>query len=219
MEGIVWGQRGLLLWSWWEKQRGVLFFLCVLGSLLRFFSLHHLWQTEVLSLSFNLNSCVCLRFRCSESGEGTDGGGKSDSNSVLPLSLLCFSLCVPGLIASLYFHLCVYRISISLSLLLSPFPRRLSLSFIASLLRSVCIWRCSEESQVWVWTLIGKYDLGFRVCRFFFFFGFVLWISGWCFYKGLHFLLFFWDKWCLKVSLPSTPCGFFKGKIVYVSFF
>ena len=116
--------------------------------LLRFFSLHHLCQTEVLLLSFNLNSCVCLRFRCFESGEGIDGGGKSDSNSVLPLSLLCFSLHVPGLIASLYFHLCVYRISISLSLLLSPFPRRLSLSFIASLLRYVCIWRCSKESQV-----------------------------------------------------------------------
>ena len=48
---------------------------------------------------------MCLRFRCSESGEGTDGGGKSDSNRVLPLSLLSFSLCVPGLIASLCFHL------------------------------------------------------------------------------------------------------------------
>ena len=107
--------------------------------LLKFFSLHHLWQTEVLSLLFNLNSCVCLRFWCSESGEGTNGSGKSDSNSVLPLSLLCFSLRVPGLIASLYFHLCVYHISISLSLLLSPFPRRLSLSFITSLLRSMCI--------------------------------------------------------------------------------
>ena len=146
------------------------------------FSLHHLWQIEVLSLSFNLNSCVCLRFRCYESGEGTDGDGKSDSNSALPLSLLCFSLRVPGLIASLYFHLCVYRISISLSLLLSPFPRRLSLSFIASLLRSVCIWRCNEESQVWVWILIGKYDLGFSVCRFFLF-CFVLSIL---LFKGLH---------------------------------
>ena len=116
--------------------------------LLRFFSLHHLWQTEVLLLSFNLNSCVCLRFRCSESGEGMDGDGKSDSNSVLPLSLLCFSLCVSSLIASLYFHLCVYRISISLSLLLSLFPRCLSLSFIASLLRSVCIWRCRRIASL-----------------------------------------------------------------------
>ena len=35
---------------------------------------------------------------------------------------------------------------------------------------SVCIWKCSEESQVWVWILIGKYGLGFRVCVFFFFF-------------------------------------------------
>ena len=87
--------------------------------------------TELMALRFlflNPNSCVCLRFRCSESGEGTDGGEKSDSNRVLP-----------GLIASLYFHLCVYRISFSLSLLLSPFPRRLSLSFIASLFRSVCV--------------------------------------------------------------------------------
>ena len=46
--------------------------------------------------------------------------------------------------------------------------------------------------------LIGKYGLGFRVCVFFFFFWFcfcfcffVLWISGWCFYKGLRFLFFF----------------------------
>ena len=171
MEGIVWGQRGLLLWSWWEKQRGVLFFLCVLGSLLRFFSLHHLWQTEVLSLSFNLNSCVCLRFRCSESGEGTDGGGKSDSNSVLPLSLLCFSLRVPSLIASLYFHLCVYRISISLSLLPSLFPHRLSLSFIASLLRSVCIWRCRRIASLSL-NFNREIWFGFLGLPFFFFFWF-----------------------------------------------
>ena len=111
-----------------------------LDFLLRFFSLHHLWQTEVLSLSFNLNSCVCLQFRCSESGEGTDGGGKSDNNSVLPLSLLCFSLRVPGLIASLYFHLCVYWISISLSLLLSPFPCRLSLSLSSLLYFDLCVY-------------------------------------------------------------------------------
>ena len=140
---------------------------------------------------------VQSQFLCFEFGEGTDGGGKSDSNSVLPLSLLCFSLRVPGLIASLYFHLCVYCISISLSLLLSPFPRRLSLSFIASLLRSVCIWRCNKESQVWVWILIGKYDLGFRVCRFFFFFFcFVLSIL---LFKGLH--LFGPDFFCSKIPL------------------
>ena len=60
-------------------------------------------------LFLNLNSSVCLWFQCSEFGEGTDGGGKSDSNSVLP-----------GLIASLYFHICVYRISISLFLCFFP---------------------------------------------------------------------------------------------------
>ena len=34
-------------------------------------------------LSLNINSCVCLQFQCSESGEGTDGGGKTNSNFVL----------------------------------------------------------------------------------------------------------------------------------------
>ena len=53
--------------------------------------------------------------------------------------------------------------------------------------------------------------LGFVV--FFFFFFLVLLISGWCFYKGLHFFFFF-DKWCLKVSLPNAPCSFFKGKTI-----
>ena len=43
-----------------------------------------------------------------------------------------------------------------------------------TLVRSMCIWRCNEELQVWVWILIGKYGLGFRVCTFFFFW----WISG-----------------------------------------
>ena len=91
-------------------------------------------------LFLNPNSCVCLRFRCSESGEGTDGGEKSDSNHVLPLSLLCFSLRVLGLIASLYFHLCVYRISISLFLCF--FPRFLvaSLSLSSPLYFDLCVY-------------------------------------------------------------------------------
>ena len=172
---------------------------------------------ELMALRFlflNLNSCVCLQFRCSKSGEGTDGGGKSDSNRVLPLSLLCFSLRVPSLITSLYFLLCVYRISISLSLLLSPFPRRLSLSFIASLFRSVCIWRCSEESQVWVWILIGKYDLGFRVCVFFFFF--VLWISS---VKGcllLHFFFFFGFMFLFNIVLTWKFVRASKVSVLYI---
>ena len=83
-------------------------------------------------------------------------------------------------------------VSISLSLLLSPFPRRLSLSFIASLFRSVCIWRCSKESQVWV-------DLGFRVCVFFvdkwregvFFYSFITFESIWVLGSASFFFLFF----------------------------
>ena len=36
---------------------------------------------ELMALKFlflNLNSCVCLWFWCSESGEGTDGNGKTN---------------------------------------------------------------------------------------------------------------------------------------------
>ena len=83
---------------------------------------------ELFALRFlflNLNSYVCLRFRCSEFGEGTNGGGKSNSNPVLP-----------GLIASLYFHLCVYRISISLFLCF--FPRFLVASLSSSISIPVC---------------------------------------------------------------------------------
>ena len=55
------------------------------------------------------------------------------------------------------------------------------------LVRFMCIWRCSEESQVWVWILIEKYGLGFRVGFFFFFRG----SATWSFYKGLHFFFLF----------------------------
>ena len=94
-------------------------------------------------------------------------------------------------------------VSISLSLLLSPFPRRLSLSFIASLFRSVCIWRCSEESQVWV-------DLGFRVYVFFvdkwrervFFYSFITFESIWVLGSASFFFFFFFflDKRRERVS-------------------
>ena len=58
----------------------------------------------------------------------------------------------------------------------------------------VCIWSCSEESQFWVWILIGEKRFGFLGFFFFFFFFFFLWISAWFFfYKGLGFFFFnFW---------------------------
>ena len=95
-------------------------------------------------LSLNINSCLCLRFRCSESGEGTDGGGKINSNPVLisyaqsmyslPFCLFLFSISLsvsqaslPPSISIVYrISLRVYRISLSLSLLLF-------ISFVASL--------------------------------------------------------------------------------------
>ena len=100
-------------------------------------------------LSLNINSCVCLGFRCSEFGKGTNGGGKTDSNRVLisyaqsmyslPFCLFLFSVSLyvsqaslpPSISISMcivFLSLCVSYFSLSLSLLLSSFPHRLSIS-------------------------------------------------------------------------------------------
>ena len=91
-------------------------------------------------LSLNINSYVCLRFQCSKSGEGTDGGEKTNSNRVLisyaqsMYSLLfcmfLFSVSLSVSQASLppSISISMRIVFLSLSLLLSPFPHHHSLS-------------------------------------------------------------------------------------------
>ena len=75
-------------------------------------------------LSLNINSCVCLRFRCSESGKGTDGGGKTDSNYVL--------ISYAESMSSLPFFLFLFSVSLSVSQASLPPGRTNSVSFSSS---------------------------------------------------------------------------------------
>ena len=84
-------------------------------------------MTELMALRFlslNINSYVCLRFRCFESGKGTDGGRKTDSNCVLisyAQSMYSLSLC-----------LFLFSVSLSVSQALLPPDRTNSVSFSSS---------------------------------------------------------------------------------------
>ena len=63
----------------------------------------------------------------------------------------------------------------------------------------VCIWSCSEESQLRVGLNLDRgktiWVLGFFFFPLFFVCIFFLWISGWVFYKGLVFFFFFFSGW------------------------
>ena len=81
-------------------------------------------MTELMALRFlslNINSCVCLRFRCFESGKGMDGGGKTDSNCVL--------ISYAQSMYSLSFCLFLFSVSLSVSQASLPPGRTNSVSF------------------------------------------------------------------------------------------